>query len=309
MFGALCGRVGVIVVAVCLTSSSAWAGEACKPRKDSSAQKKPQQNGDHSNKSDKSNESKKDNSFFANLSAYEPMYFIIDPSDGDAKFQLSFKYRLFSRKKGFGETVHFLSDFYFAYTQASFWALGEPSKPFTDSSFRPEVFYCNRIKSFGGTLDPQLDLQVGIFHESNGKSGADSRSLNAVYVKPSVVLALKKGKTKDDDNALELTLAAQAWQYVGSLSDNPNIGDYRGHLSVLASIGDSNGLIVSSQLRGGITSGKGNIVVNASYPLNKWSFSNLALYLHAQVYSGYGEDLLDYNHKSTTFRIGFGLSR
>ena len=306
MSGAKHRRIGAIVILTCLVSGGAWASEACKPRDQDT-------NPDISPKADEASardreRSDAENSFFSNLSAYEPMYFIIDPSDADAKFQLSFKYRLFSTERGFGEAVHFLSHLYFAYTQTSFWDLGAPSKPFTDSSFRPELLYCQRIKTFGGKFDPQLDLQFGVFHESNGRSGPESRSLNAVYVKPSIVLGLTKDKSRKR-NTLELTLAAQAWGYVGSLSDNPNIGDYRGHLSLLASIGDPRGLMVSSQVRGGISSGKGNVVVDASYPLNELSFSNLALYVHAQLYSGYGEDLLDYNHKSTTFRIGFGLAR
>lgn len=34
----------------------------------------------------------------------------------------------------------------------------------------------------------RLDLQAGVFHESNGKGGADSRSLNTAYVQPTFVV-------------------------------------------------------------------------------------------------------------------------
>jgi phospholipase A1 len=242
------------------------------------------------------------NAFLRNLSAYEPIYFLVGPSPLDAKFQLSFKYHLFTGGEGFAKKWPILSGLYFAYTQTSFWDLHSPSKPFTDSSFRPELFYRRHVTNLGhAPKNADVDVQFGIFHESNGKSGPDSRSLNAIYVKPAMTVPLR--------DHLILTVALEAWQYVGSLSDNPNIGDYRGHAALSAAIGNPDGLMLSSQLRGGITSGKGNVSVDASYPLNALSFSNLDLYLYVQLYSGYGEDLLDYNKKDTQVRIGFGVVR
>ena len=255
-----------------------------------------------SSSADNPDETGHGNSFLRNLSVYEPIYFILSPSPFDAKFQLSFKYHLFTGGEGFAKKWPILSGLYFAYTQTSFWDLGAPSKPFTDSSFRPELFYRGHLTHLPGWLEhADVDVQLGVFHESNGKSGADSRSLNALYVRPTVSIPLK--------HHLVLNLALQAWQYIGSLSDNPNIGDYRGHASLSVSFGNPDGIMVSSTVRGGIVSGKGNVSVDASYPLNALSFSNLDLYLYTQVYHGYGEDLLDYNHKDTRFRIGIAFVR
>jgi phospholipase A1/A2 len=242
------------------------------------------------------------NAFLRNLSVYEPIYFLVGASPADAKFQLSFKYRLFRGKDGAETGSSILNGLYLAYTQTSFWDLHAPSKPFTDSSFRPELFYRTHLTSLGHRMNgADVDLQVGIQHESNGKSGADSRSFNVIYLKPSIAFPLP------DD--LTLAFAGQLWGYVGSLSDNPNIGDYRGHASLLASFGYPKGLMLTGRVRGGITSGKGNVMVDASYPLSAVSFSSLDLYLYTQFYRGYGEDLLDYNKKDTSFRIGFGLVR
>ena len=242
------------------------------------------------------------NAFLKNLSVYRPIYFLVGPSPFDAKFQLSFKYQLFTGGEGFARRWPVLSGLYFAYTQQSFWDLHAPSKPFTDSSFSPELFYRTHLTSLGKRFNgADVDMQIGIFHESNGKSGADSRSLNAVYLKPSVTIPLKHNLT--------FSLAGQVWDYIGSLGDNPNIGDYRGHASILASMGDPNGLMLTTQLRGGITTGKGNVSVDASYPLNALSFSNLDLYFYVQLYHGYGEDLIDYDKKDTRIRLGFAFVR
>ena len=242
------------------------------------------------------------NAFLKNLSVYQPIYFLVGPSPFDAKFQLSFKYQLFTGGQGFAKRWPLLSGLYFAYTQRSFWDLHSPSRPFTDSSFSPEFFYRTHLTSLGKRFNgADVDMQMGMFHESNGKSGADSRSLNAVYLKPSITISLKHNLT--------FSLAGQVWDYVGSLSDNPNIGDYRGHASILASLGNPNGLMVSTQLRGGISSGKGNVSVDASYPLNALSFSNLDLYFYVQLYHGYGEDLINYDTKDTRIRLGFAFVR
>jgi len=239
------------------------------------------------------------NSFLKNLSAYKPAYFLIGPSPFDAKFQISFKYRLFGRG-GKDQTSGFsLHNFFFAYTQTSLWDLHAPSAPFTDTSFRPEFFYRTHLTTLA-FHNADVALQFGAFHESNGKGGADSRSYNAIYVKPGVAVPF-------DDGNLILTVAAQFWQYVGSRSDNPDIADYRGHASLLTSFGDPHGLMVTTQLRGSFSSGKGNLRADASYPLKE--FLGLGLYAYAQVYHGYAEDLLGYNKKDTRFRVGVALTR
>ncbi len=87
------------------------------------------------------------NAFLKNLSVYKPIYFLFGPSPLDAKFQLSFKYRLFSGSAGLAKRWPVLKGLYFAYTQKSFWDLHSPSKPFTDSSFSPELFYRTHLTS------------------------------------------------------------------------------------------------------------------------------------------------------------------
>ncbi|RKZ67230.1 MAG: hypothetical protein DRQ44_05905, partial [Gammaproteobacteria bacterium] len=68
------------------------------------------------------------------LSVNEPMYFVaggstdsVDTRDTTARFQLSFKYRLFDADSLPVEWLPLLSDLYFGYTQSSLWDVGADS--------------------------------------------------------------------------------------------------------------------------------------------------------------------------------------
>jgi len=43
--------------------------------------------------------------------------------------------------------------------------------------------------------------------------------------------------------------------------------------------------------------------------LRRWFSGNLALYLYLQYFWGYGETLLRYNDRTSSFRVGFALFR
>jgi len=88
--------------------------------------------------------------FADNLSFYEPMYFVVGPRVSlNAKFQLSFKYRLLSANSQLVEGRPFWEDFFFGYTQTSLWDLGGDSAPFLDTSYKPALFYFDLNLRFG----------------------------------------------------------------------------------------------------------------------------------------------------------------
>ena len=76
------------------------------------------------------------------LSDNEPMYFIAGSrGPTTARFQISFKYRLFDATSGFGRDQPWLSGLYFGYTQNSLWDLSSESRAFRDTSYRPQFFW------------------------------------------------------------------------------------------------------------------------------------------------------------------------
>lgn len=243
-----------------------------------------------------------DNFFKQHFFGYEPFYFIGGSDSPNAKFQISFKYRLLNDRGWVARNAPLLVGFHLGYTQTSLWDLNAPSAPFYDTSYRPELLYSwDRVVGGGPTNWFRLDLQGGLQHESNGKDTPDSRSINIAYLRPRITFGKETG--------LQLTLAPRAWVYVADVDDNPDIADYRGYGDLRAVLGWKRGLQVSALGRLGQDWSQGSITVDATYPLMQPPTGSFSIYLHAQYFTGYGESFLGYRERSDVFRAGISLYR
>lgn len=233
---------------------------------------------------------------------YEPIYFIAGPESPNARFQISLRYQLLNRYGLLAQKAPFLKGLNLAYTQCSLWDLSGPSSPFLDSSYMPEMFYLWQQVDGGRWADWfRLDLQGGAQHESNGKSGADSRSANILYFRPTVVVGKEDG--------FQFKLSPRFWTYVGDLEDNPDLADYRGYMDLRATVGWSRHLQFATTGRLGKAGDHGSLQFDVTYPMMRLLSGSFSLYLHAQYFTGYGESLLFYNERSDGFRAGFSLLR
>ena len=244
--------------------------------------------------------------FFVNFYPYKPVYFLFgtDPGVQKTSFQISFKYKLFNFEQADQTSVidKTFDRIYLAYTQQSFWDLRSDSAPFEDSRYMPEIFYYD--DDLGLSL-PWLigsGLQIGLQHESNGRSGDNSRSTNYAYVQPSLIFKFT--------SRLHWLLAPKAWLYVRNDNDtNGDLADYRGYVDIESEFGDPKGFALGSHLRWGKEGESWQ--VDLSYPLNRIPGLEgmLDVYVHAQYYTGYSEQLLIYDRKEDIFRLGFSLVR
>jgi len=240
--------------------------------------------------------------FKEHFSGYEPLYFIAGGDYPNAKFQISFKYQFFSNTGPLAQHVPAVKGLHLAYTQTSLWDLTSTSKPFVDTSYKPEVFYAMQRVDGGHWADwLRLDLQAGLQHQSNGKSGADSRSLNVAYFEPTLVVG--------NQDEFHFSVAPRVWAYLGSLDENPDIKDYYGNVGVRSTLGWGKGLLLSAMGRIGDDANRGAVQLDLSYPLMRFLYGNVALYLYAQYFLGYGESLLRYNERTSALRFGFALFR
>lgn len=202
----------------------------------------------------------------------------------DSKLQISMKTKLAQ------DVFDTNADVWLGYTQQSYWQVynSKSSRPFRSSDYQPEIFLTQPIK---GDLPGNGSLRMlgaGLVHESNGQTDPLSRSWNRIYA----MAGTEWGK---------LTVIPRLWliAYENSKdSDNPDIGDYMGYGDVrwLYPLNDQS--TVGGVMRYNPNTNKGAIQVDYAYPLTGGMKAIL------QVFHGYGENIQDYNHKSTNIGIG-----
>lgn len=235
------------------------------------------------------------------VSVYEPVYFLVGGDGGlNAKFQISLRYQLFDGRGPLARRLPWIDDLYLSFSQTSLWDLGDLSKPFKDSSYRPRLFYTNYdlARFFDGQL--RVGVEAGAGHESNGKEGEESRSFNMLYVRPAL--------TFGEPDGFRMYVAPLIHNYVAD-DENPDLEDYRGYVDWLVGIGSKGGLDFWATLRKGARSDYGSIELNASYPLSKLSGGDLTGWLTLQYFTGYGESLLDYSRKlDSQLRLGVSVA-
>ena len=207
--------------------------------------------------------------------------------DVEAKFQISFKTKALENL--FGDD----GDVWMAYTQSSRWQVynGDNSRPFRETNYEPEVLLVFRNGYRLGGWHGRM-ASIGVNHQSNGRSDPFSRSWNRVI-----------GTVALDRENWALTL--RPWWRVpdGSEDDNPDIENYmgRGDLTLVHTRGGHElALMARHSLRGGEHS-RGALQFDWGFPINR------TLRGHVQVFDGYGESLIDYNHRATYVGLGISL--
>jgi outer membrane phospholipase A len=236
------------------------------------------------------------------LQTFEPMYFVVGRRDDatTARFQLSFKYRLFDEKSWLGALVPPASQLYFGYTQTSLWDWSEPSAPFRDTAYKPSIFYYDPQVWSSADGATSLGFSAGLEHESNGRADLDSRSINIAYVRPTWRQFLNKD--------WYVSVSPKIFTYL-SRDDNEDIAQYRGYTDLNVRVGRVDGWLFSGDFRKG-TAHFGSVQLDASYPIRQSFFANAGGFIHFQYFNGFGESLLDYDVKGPAqFRIGFSIVR
>ncbi|WP_157496786.1 phospholipase A [Hahella ganghwensis] len=225
-----------------------------------------------------------------NLDPYSPTQERVDGfkdlDRSEAKFQISFKVQLARN------LMPERTSLWFAYTQRSYWQVynQEKSAPFRESNYEPELMllYKEPLSIFGFSSEYYA---VGINHQSNGRSDPLSRSWNRVFAG----MIFSKGN---------LTLSARPWWRLPedeSKDDNPDIERYLGYSEFGVTYKRENEeAIYNLRLFNNFRSdNKTSFELSYSFPLG----GRLKGYI--QYYNGYGESLIDYNHR--TKRIGIGI--
>lgn len=184
------------------------------------------------------------------------------------------------------------NDILFSYTSRSWFQAYNSalSKPFRETNYEPELFW----RHYGG---PRLPLGVriagwdlGYNHQSNGRSEPLSRSWDRAMGR----LAL--------DLTPDLSMIVRAWYRIpesADSDDNPDIDDYLGYGDFRA-IWTPNRNTFTAMFRPGTQ--EHGWELTWSYPITKH------FRIYTQYYYGYGESLIDYDHKVQRIGIGFTIN-
>ncbi|WP_392567077.1 phospholipase A [Utexia brackfieldae] len=204
----------------------------------------------------------------------------------ETKFQISLGFPIY--RGIFGENSLLGA----SYTQRSWWQSlnASQSSPFRETNYEPQLFV-------GFTTDYQLlgwtikDVEMGFNHQSNGRPEQTSRSWNRLYARSMATYN-------------NFTLDLKLWYRIPESAkndDNPDMTRYMGYYRLLMGYQWDNNTF-TAQTHYNWQSGYGNVELGWSYPIND------AIRLYAQLFSGYGESMIDYNYKQTRFGLGVMLN-
>ncbi|MCC6138985.1 MAG: phospholipase A [Nitrospira sp.] len=209
----------------------------------------------------------------------------LDYLSTEVKFQFSFKLKALEVKERF--------DLWLGYTQLSFFQMYNKARsaPFRESNYEPELM---------GVIHTDYDLfglkgrfiNLGLVHQSNGRSDPLSRSWNRIYAQ----FGFERGP---------FGLTIRPWYRIRegwSGDNNPDIAEYMGRGDLVATYvvdGHTLSLLLRSNLN--FWNFHGATQLNWSFPL----YHQVKGYV--QLFTGYGESLIDYNHYQTTIGAGFLL--
>ncbi|MBU1043111.1 MAG: phospholipase A [Candidatus Omnitrophica bacterium] len=239
--------------------------------------------------------------YLKNVKAYEPIYFLMGANPEKSKFQFSFRFQLFNKDASLIENYDWLKGLNFGYTQTSFWDLKSNSKPFKDTSYKPEIFYLSTNLVSDNKDLKGVFLQTGLKHESNGQAGDISRSTNSMYLKPIFMFY-------DPSSLVGMQISPKAWFYLENDDDNnPDLKDYRGYFDLEVKLGREDRAMLESHFR---PAREGNSVELAlTYPIQKYLANNIGVYLNLQYVNSLAENMINYKERTEVVRLGISLVR
>lgn len=210
-----------------------------------------------------------------------------DLENEEAKYQISFKVPLLTGLLDDGTTL------WFGYTQRSFWQVynKDDSAPFRETNYEPEIFLRHQTNWNLGAVTLS-GVTVGFNHESNGQSEPRSRSWNRIMASA----AFTHGRW---------LFVVKPWYRIpeGSEDDNKDIESYLGYADYNLVYKLSEDRTFSLRFMNNLRSdNRTSVEFGYSFPMGD------TIKGFFQYYNGYGESLIDYNHRIERFGVGIMLN-
>jgi phospholipase A1 len=230
--------------------------------------------------------------YYYTFSPYNSVYQGNTPNDeslkhDEIKYQFSFKVPLWRNM------FNSISSLYFGYTQLSYWQAYDRNAFFRSTDYEPEIYLQNEFDKhmFGNWSFNTVNL--GLVHQSNGFGNSLERSWNRAYLSAAI----------SNPNWL---IAVKPWIIFHDSTyerQNPNMAHYLGYGEIMLAYKHGQ-MVVSLITRNFIGSGgkRSGDTLAISFPLTKY------LNGYVQAFTGYGQSLIEYNHRTNSLGVGFSLS-
>jgi outer membrane phospholipase A len=226
------------------------------------------------------------------------------------KFRVAFDYEAIDL---FWKRPNNETGLYLAYEQNSFWHLYDESAPFFDNNYKPGAFlhlaandFPGARKALGLPTEAALAIRGSLIHESNGRDGPANRSWNRW------VAGIHAGRP----TVSLLAGSFDVWHAFGLAPENADLLDFAGRAGAELfvtpfhdSVGNTRTLVLHARSRFFGKDPITNVEANLYYGFPGLFGDIVTPSLMIQVFSGYAENLLTYDERRTTVRVGIAIVR
>lgn len=201
---------------------------------------------------------------------------------GEVQYQISLKVPLWKN------IYQSHSSLFFAYTQLSYWQAYNKRSFFRETDYEPELFLANEINYHLCKTWYVNFLNVGISHQSNGYGNGLQRGWNRIYLEAIL-------------SANNWMVSIKPWYVVSTNAKNQNIANYLGHERILIAY-KYNKQVFALQASNLENPRRTTAELTWSFPLIPYVKG------YVEAFSGYGQSLIEYNHRTNSAGIGVAFS-
>lgn len=230
----------------------------------------------------------KENELFWGITAHQNNYFlpIVYSSYKGSHKDITSEFSISLKKLIASDIIGLNEDYYFAYTQLSWWDIYADSSPFYENNYQPEIYTQIPVDFYNFN-----HIRLGFLHDSNGKGELESRSWNRIY-------------SSFEFDFGKLSLTPRLWlRLPDNKDDNPAIVKYNGIIDLTAYYKLPSGSFIQSIFSNNLRFDKEN---KSSFELRYLHYIGDGFYIYLSGFSGYGYELVYY--KKYQNRIGIGIA-